>query len=122
MPLYLLYSPILISIHDYWKNRSFDYTDICLQSALPDGAGLRSNTTQTRYTPQWQRDIKLEGLFPNMQKDLKSKLSPGVQYYYKVKIKPVSDLYMKDASTGKYGWVEDFGYESGLRSFTYKAP
>ena len=30
--LSLLYSPILTSIHDYWKNHSFDYMDICWQS------------------------------------------------------------------------------------------
>ena len=29
--LNLLYDPTLISIHDYWKNRSFDYTDLCRQ-------------------------------------------------------------------------------------------
>ena len=28
----LLYGPTLTSIHDYWKNRSFDYMDICRQS------------------------------------------------------------------------------------------
>ena len=28
----LLYGPTLISIHDYWKNHSFDYTDLCQQS------------------------------------------------------------------------------------------
>ena len=28
----LLYSPTLTSIHDYWKNHSFDYTDLCRQS------------------------------------------------------------------------------------------
>ena len=28
----LLYGPTLISIHDYWKNHSFDYTDLCWQS------------------------------------------------------------------------------------------
>ena len=28
----LLYDPTLISIHDYWKNHSFDYRDLCLQS------------------------------------------------------------------------------------------
>ena len=28
----LLYGPTLTSVHDYWKNRSFDYTDISLQS------------------------------------------------------------------------------------------
>ena len=27
--LSLLYSPTLTSIHDYWKNHSFDYTDLC---------------------------------------------------------------------------------------------
>ena len=26
-----LYSPTLTSIHDYWKNHSFDYTDLCWQ-------------------------------------------------------------------------------------------
>ena len=30
--LSLLYGPSLTSIHDYWKNHSFDYTDICWQS------------------------------------------------------------------------------------------
>ena len=29
--LSLLYGPTLISIHDYWKNHSFDYTDFCHQ-------------------------------------------------------------------------------------------
>ena len=27
--LSFLYGPILISIHDYWKSHSFDYTDLC---------------------------------------------------------------------------------------------
>ena len=30
----LLYGPTLTSIHDYWKNHSFDYTDLCLQSDI----------------------------------------------------------------------------------------
>ena len=25
----LLYGPTLTSIHDYWKNHSFDYMDLC---------------------------------------------------------------------------------------------
>ena len=29
--LSLLYGPILTSIHDYWENHSFDYTDLCGQ-------------------------------------------------------------------------------------------
>ena len=28
----LSYGPTLTSIHDYWKNHSFDYTDLCQQS------------------------------------------------------------------------------------------
>ena len=30
--LSLLYGPTLTSIHDYWKNHSFDHTDLCWQS------------------------------------------------------------------------------------------
>ena len=30
--LSFLYSPTVTSIHDYWKNYSFDYTDLCWQS------------------------------------------------------------------------------------------
>ena len=30
--LSLLYGPTLVSIHDYRKNHSFDYTDLCQQS------------------------------------------------------------------------------------------
>ena len=30
--LNLLYGPALISIHDYWKNHSFDYMDFCWQN------------------------------------------------------------------------------------------
>ena len=30
--LSLLYGPALTSIHDYWKNHSFDSTDLCRQS------------------------------------------------------------------------------------------
>ena len=28
----LLYGPTLTSVHDYWKNHSFEYTDLCWQS------------------------------------------------------------------------------------------
>ena len=30
--LSLVYGPTLTSIHDYWKNHSFDYMDLCQQS------------------------------------------------------------------------------------------
>ena len=30
--LSLLYGPPVTSVHDYWKNHSFDYTDLCWQS------------------------------------------------------------------------------------------
>ena len=32
--LSFLYGPALTSIHDYWKNYSFDYTDLCWQSGV----------------------------------------------------------------------------------------
>ena len=32
LALSLLYGPTLTSIHDYWKNHSFDYMDLCWQS------------------------------------------------------------------------------------------
>ena len=32
--LSFLYSPTLTSIHDYWKNHSFDYVDLCQQSKV----------------------------------------------------------------------------------------
>ena len=32
LPLSFLYNPILTSIHEYWKNHSLDYTDLCWQS------------------------------------------------------------------------------------------
>ena len=32
--LSLLYGPTLISIHDYWKNHSFDYSDLYWQSTV----------------------------------------------------------------------------------------
>ena len=30
----LAYGPTLTSIHDYWKNHSFDYPDLCWQSGV----------------------------------------------------------------------------------------
>ena len=32
LALSLLYGPTLTSVHDYWKNHSFDYIDLCQQS------------------------------------------------------------------------------------------
>ena len=32
--LSLICSPTIISIHDYWKNHNFDYTDFCWQSVV----------------------------------------------------------------------------------------
>ena len=32
--LSLLYGPTLTSIHDYWKNHSFDYTEFCLKNDI----------------------------------------------------------------------------------------
>ena len=32
--LAFFYGPTLTTIHDYWKNHSFDYMDLCLQSDI----------------------------------------------------------------------------------------
>ena len=32
LALNLLYGPSLTSVHDYWKNRGFDLTQLCRQS------------------------------------------------------------------------------------------
>ena len=32
LALSLLYGPALTSVHDYWKNHSFDYMDLCCQN------------------------------------------------------------------------------------------
>ena len=32
LELSLLYGPTVTSVHDYWKNHSFDYTNLCRQS------------------------------------------------------------------------------------------
>ena len=32
LKLNLLYGPVLLSVHDYWKNHSFNDTGLCLQS------------------------------------------------------------------------------------------
>ena len=42
LALSLLYGPTLMSIHDYWKNHSFDHTDLCQQS----GASALQNAVQ----------------------------------------------------------------------------
>ena len=34
LALILLYGPTLTSVHDYWKNHSFDHTDLCWQSDI----------------------------------------------------------------------------------------
>ena len=34
LALILIYAPILTSMHDYWKNHSFDYTDLYWQSGV----------------------------------------------------------------------------------------
>ena len=34
LQLTLLHGPALTSIHDYWKNHSFDYTDLCQQNDI----------------------------------------------------------------------------------------
>ena len=47
-----LYGPTFTSIHDYWKNHSFDYTDICpicFRATKPGSRNYRE-----AHTPQWR--------------------------------------------------------------------
>ena len=34
LTLSLLYGPILTPVHNYWKNHSFEYMDLCQQSSV----------------------------------------------------------------------------------------
>ena len=42
--LSLLYGPTVTSIHDYWKNHSFDWADLCWQS-VQEEVGLSLGTS-----------------------------------------------------------------------------
>ena len=50
--LSLLYDPTLTSVHDYWKNHSFDYTDFCQQVM-----SLLFNTLSRFFVASQNRDI-----------------------------------------------------------------
>ena len=45
-----LSSPTLMSIHDYWKNHSFDYTDLCWQSDVPPIWETKGKVTSPTWT------------------------------------------------------------------------
>ena len=45
--LSLLYGPTVTSIHDYWKNQSFDYMDLCWQSDVSAFYSLNKNMIHT---------------------------------------------------------------------------
>ena len=50
LALSLLYGSTLISIHDYWKNHSFDYRDFCWQSNV--SAFQRARGSPIKYGDQ----------------------------------------------------------------------
>ena len=45
--LSLLYGPTLTSIHDYWKNHSFDYTDLCQQGFILNIANFQKQLVES---------------------------------------------------------------------------
>ena len=53
LALSLLYGPTLTSVHDYWKNHSFDYRNLCQQSDV--SAFLYTKEPQT--LPQWFTEL-----------------------------------------------------------------
>ena len=48
LALSFLYSPTLTSIHDYWKNHSFDYMDLCWQSNVVPTQGSNPGLSRCR--------------------------------------------------------------------------
>ena len=61
--LSLLYCTTLTSVHNYWKNHSFDYTDLCWQSVREQFLGPH----------RWGRNE----VRPSSNLDIKSGLEPG---------------------------------------------
>ena len=62
--LSLLYGPTLTSMHDYWKNHSLDYKDLCQQSdvsaflyAVYVCAGMTSYNSKTHFHVSLWRPI-----------------------------------------------------------------
>ena len=55
----LLYGPALTSIHNYWKNHSFDYMDLCQQSNVSAGVGggTMQPTPQNCGRNDWTHDM-----------------------------------------------------------------
>ena len=45
LALSFLYSPALTSTHDYWKNHSFDYTDLCWYSPWNSAQSMEFSNT-----------------------------------------------------------------------------
>ena len=67
----LLYDPTLTSVHDYWKNHSFDYPDLCRQSGVSASwytvwvcLGLLRTFLVVKNLPASARDIRKVGLVP----------------------------------------------------------
>ena len=53
----LLYGPALTSVHDYWKNHSFDYTDLCQQS---DGFTFYPGAPNKSEFYWWEKKKKVD--------------------------------------------------------------
>ena len=64
LALSLLYSPTLTSMHDYWKNHSLDYKDLCQQSdvsaflyAVYVCAGMTNYNSKTHFRVSLWRPV-----------------------------------------------------------------
>ena len=81
LALSLLYGSALTSIHDYWKNHGFDYTDLCRQSdisAFQMVFGLLCSDPSEKVL--FMAAVGLEIYFLNYKTwKLKRLLDPGLQ-------------------------------------------
>ena len=68
----LLYGPTFISIHDYWKNHSFDYTDLCTSIVTLIVAKIKLGFTGDSDSKESACGVEDPGLIPGSEK------SPGV--------------------------------------------
>ena len=74
----IFYDPVLISVHDYWKNNSFDYTDLCwqadsntdLKESLPKAYLLEDRLSKSVFLTRTMKSSSEAVLYFNIDKTL----------------------------------------------------
>ena len=85
--LSFLYGPTLTSVHDYWKNHSFDYTNLCQQSDVSVFFNMLSRLVlallpkSKRLLISWLQSPSVVILEPRkIKSDTVSTLSPSISH------------------------------------------